>query len=201
MFLAQTQVTETVQRAIDAGTLGIAVMLTVVLIILGAGFYIFISKVITPLINQLILLITSQKEMVETASKAVEHSNETNRLMTVATNEQTGEIRLLRTDFKNYQTLQSDTVSALVDRFDKFDSSIEGLKVLIDRNAGDHGDIKALLVQMVEGMKLMQTDIKLLIPAPIKAEVTIVPPTLPPTDTPKPDANEGGGLPGSEAAA
>lgn len=193
-LLAQAQpVTETVQKAIDAGTLGIAVMLTVVLIVLGVGFYVFISKVITPLITQLILLIKDQKQMVESAGKAVEHSNETNRLVTVATNEQTGELRLLRKDFSAYQTLQTDTTAQLVERFDTFDTKFAGITQLIERNAGDHTELKDALLQLKDGLKELHDDVRKLIPPPpppaiVNNVTTVAPPAEKSADAPKDEA-------------
>lgn len=173
-------ITETVSNAIDAGTVGIAVLLAAGLLLLGGLMGLLIWKVIVPLLKQAVDMSSQVGKLIERTNGAIEHSNTTNTLQTEATNVQTGEIRLLRTDFRNYQTLQSDTLSALVDRFNHFDSQlakIDGLKLLIETSHGDHATIKGLLLQMVESMKSMHGDIRLLIPAlptpPQQIDVTL----------------------------
>lgn len=174
---AVNAITETVSNAIDAGTVGIAVLLAAGLLLLGGLMGLLIWKVIVPLLKQAVEMSSQVGKLIERTNGAIEHSNTTNTLQTEATNVQTGEIRLLRADFRNYQTLQSDTLSALVDRFNNFDNQlakIDGLKLLIETSHGDHADIKSLLTQMVEGMKGMHADIKLLIPAqPTQIDVTL----------------------------
>lgn len=182
--------TEVIKQTIEAGNFGLAVLLTVVLLVSVGGMALLIRNVITPLMKQLIELITSQKEMVASASKAVEHSNETNRLVTLATNEQTGELRLLRKDFSAYQTLQTDTTAQLVDRFDSFDTQLEGLKKLIESNAGDHKEILDALLKMAEGMKAVHDDVRRLLPAPTPPTTNIVNVNPPAPDT-KPDSSTG----------
>lgn len=179
---AVNAITETVSNAIDAGTVGIAVLLAAGLLLLGGLMGLLIWKVIVPLLKQAVDMSSQVGKLIERTNGAIEHSNTTNTLQTEATNIQTGEIRLLRTDFRNYQTLQSDTLSALVDRFNNFDSQlakIDGLKTLIEHNAGDHTEIKNLLLQMVDSMKVMHSDIKMLIPPtpalPQQIEVTVKP--------------------------
>ena len=183
-------VTETVSNAIDSGLQGIAVLLIVVLIILGLAMGLLILRVIVPLLKQSIQLTGQVSTMVERTSTAIEHSNETGTLQTQATNFQTGVIQgvdknivvlgekfeMLGRNFSAFGTLQSDTTAALVERFDTFDAQlakIDGLKLLIETSHGDHADIKKLLIQMVEGMHVIQTDIRLLIPAPSVAPTQI----------------------------
>jgi hypothetical protein len=193
---AVNAITETVSNAIDAGTVGIAVLLAAGLLLLGGLMGLLIWKVIVPLLKQAVDMSSQVGKLIERTNGAIEHSNTTNTLQTEATNVQTGEIRLLRTDFRNYQTLQSDTLSALVERFNTFDNQlakIDGLKLLIETSHGDHADIKGLLTQMVESMKSMHDDIRFLIPAPpqppTQIELTVKPsqPDAPPeaADLPK----------------
>lgn len=57
--------------------------------------------------------------------KVISDNSETQRLVVTATNEQTGEVRLLRTDFKSYQALQTETVQNLRDEMVSFKSDIQ----------------------------------------------------------------------------
>lgn len=57
--------------------------------------------------------------------KVISDNSETQRLVVTATNEQTGEVRLLRTDFKSYQNLQTETVQNLRDEMVSFKSDIQ----------------------------------------------------------------------------
>ncbi len=57
--------------------------------------------------------------------KVITDNSETQRLVVVATNEQTSEVRLLRTDFKSYQQLQTETVQNMRDELVSFKSEIQ----------------------------------------------------------------------------
>jgi len=106
------------------------------------------------------------------ATRAViQESNDINREtnivltdLTKSTNEQTGEVRLLRKDFASYQTLQTDTTAQLVERFSTFETQFDGIIKLIERNAGDHSEIKEALKDMAKGMRAMHEDVRKLMP-------------------------------------
>lgn len=132
--------------------------------------------------------------------QVIEGSNETQRLITVASNENTGATRQMastmegvRFDLRSYTSLHSDSVEQLtgsISRFEsqmvafggKLDTAIEN----INHNAGDHTEITRLVQQAIEEM--LNTKLELL--TAIKGAT---PPTPPPdkvidlngaTDTP-----------------
>jgi hypothetical protein len=126
--------------------------------------------------------------------KLLEASSETQRLITVATNENTGQVRQMNTtmdgmrfDLQSYTSLHSDSVEQLtgsISRFEsqmvafggKLDTAIEN----INHNAGDHTEITRLVTQAIE--QLLNTKLELLTaikgvtptpaPAPIEANIT-----------------------------
>jgi len=57
--------------------------------------------------------------------KVISDNSETQRLVVAATNEQTGEVRLLRTDFKSYQSLQTETSQNMLDELVSFKGEIQ----------------------------------------------------------------------------
>lgn len=109
------------------------------------------------ILKQMIDLATSYKSESADAREAyrqeaiatrnvVQESNDTHRAMIESMNIQTGEIRLLRSDFKNYQTLNSDTISGLRTDFDTLRKEVvEHVERLIkqsEENAQDHVESK-----------------------------------------------------------
>lgn len=127
--------------------------------------------------------------------KLLEASSETQRLITVATNENTGVTRQMnstmegvRFDLKSYTSLHSDSVEQLtgsISRFEsqmvafggKLDTAIEN----INHNAGDHTEITHLVQRAIEEM--LNTKLELLTaikgatpapaPTPIEANITL----------------------------
>jgi hypothetical protein len=127
--------------------------------------------------------------------QVLEANSETQRLITVATNENTGQVRQMnstmegvRFDLKSYTSLHSDSVEQLtgsISRFEsqmvafggKLDTAIEN----INHNAGDHTEITRLVTQAIE--QLLNTKLELLTaikgvtptpaPAPIEANITL----------------------------
>lgn len=120
-------IASSVTKAIDAGNIGIMVLLAIGLIVLGVIMGTLILRVLVPLLKQVIDLTGQVTTMIQRATEAIEHSNETNTLQTKATNEQTGaiqrvdknivdmsgKIEVLALNFGAYKTLQSDTTDAL----------------------------------------------------------------------------------------
>ncbi len=204
---AVNAITETVSNAIDAGTVGIAVLLAAGLLLLGGLMGLLIWKVIVPLLKQAVDMSSQVGKLIERTNGAIEHSNETNTLQTQATNVQTGEIRLLRGDFKNYQVLQNDTIALLADNITKFESTMVAFGAKLDtaidhinNNAKDHDDISALVQKAIEEMLTAKREIlveiaKLIPPATntitvntgSPAPIETVKPTDTPADTAKPD--------------
>lgn len=77
------------------------------------------------LIDSLLLVFSELKTDRLEHRKVITDNSETQRLVVTATNEQTGEVRLLRTDFKSYQSLQTETVQNLRDEMVSFKTDIE----------------------------------------------------------------------------
>lgn len=156
-------ISKTVTEAIDAGTIGVAVLLAVGLIILGVGMGLLIWRVIVPLLKQAIDMSGQVVSIIERTNTAITHSNETNTLQTAATNVQTGEIQkmgknveamggkmdFLSLNFSNYQTLTADTVANLLQEMVAFKGEIKGdieamltsvgaTKARVDEAVGNH---------------------------------------------------------------
>jgi hypothetical protein len=197
---AVNAITETVSNAIDAGTVGIAVLLAAGLLLLGGLMGLLIWKVIVPLLKQAVEMSSQVGKLIERTNGAIEHSNETNTLQTQATNVQTGEIRLLRGDFKNYQVLQNDTIALLADNITKFESTMVAFGAKLDtaidhinNNAKDHGDISALVQKAIEEMltakREILSEIAKLMPPP--APPTQIELTVKPSQPDAPPASEG----------
>jgi hypothetical protein len=122
-----------------------------------------------------------------------------------ATNVQTGEIRLLRGDFKNYQTLQNDTISLLADNIAKFETTMVAFGVKLDtaiddihNNAKDHQEITELVKKAIEEMltakKEILSAIGKLSPFPPSNVVTVNTGASPAPDAAKADAGDDSGL-------
>lgn len=126
--------------------------------------------------------------------QVIEGSNETQRLITVATNENTGISRQMNTtmegmrfDLKSYASVHSDSIEQLTGSFNRFESQMVAfggkLDTAIDHinhNAGDHTEITKLVQRAIEEMlntKLeLLTAIKGATPAPsptITADITL----------------------------
>lgn len=119
------------------------------------------------------------REVIHESNDIQRQTNTVLTELTKATNEQTGEVRLLRKDFSAFSVLQTDTTAALVDRFNSFDTQFEGLKALIERNAGDHTDIKDALLKMAEGIKAMHDDVLKLLPVSTITNIVNTAPAAP----------------------
>lgn len=77
------------------------------------------------LIDSLLSVFSELKNDRVEQRKVIADNSETQRLVVTATNEQTGEVRLLRTDFKSYQQLQTETVQNLRDEMVSFKSDVQ----------------------------------------------------------------------------
>lgn len=77
------------------------------------------------LIDSLLSVFTELKTERIEQRKVISDNSETQRLVVAATNEQTGEVRLLRTDFKSYQQLQTETVQNMRDELVSFKSEVQ----------------------------------------------------------------------------
>lgn len=77
------------------------------------------------LIDQMIQLVSEFRTDKVINRQVIEDNSTTNRAVTLAATEQTGEIRLLRTDFKSYTTLQSDSFVGLRDEMVAFRGEIK----------------------------------------------------------------------------
>ena len=181
-------ITQTVTKAIDAGNIGVMVLLTVGLIVLGVIMGVLILRVLVPLLRQVIELTAQVTTMINRTNDAIEHSNETNKLVAGATTEQTGaiqrvdknisdmsgKIEILSLNFGSYQTLQTDTTAGLVDRFDSFDTQLEAIKRLIETNTGDQTELKNAFMKVADEIKAMHDDVRKLFPPPPPTNVVNV---------------------------
>lgn len=77
------------------------------------------------LIDQMIQLVSEFRSDKVINRQVIEDNSTTNRAVTTAATEQTGEIRLLRTDFKSYTTLQSDSFVGLREEMVAFRGEIK----------------------------------------------------------------------------
>lgn len=132
-------ISKTVTQAIDAGNIGIMVLLAIGLIVLGGIMGVLILRVLVPLLKQVIELTSQVTAMINRTNEAIEHSNETNKLVAGATTEQTGAIQrvdkniqdmsgkveVLSLNFGAYQTLQSDTTDQLRAEMVSFKTDIQ----------------------------------------------------------------------------
>ncbi len=81
---------------------------------------------IDKLIDRLVEIFSTLNAEQGNSRKVISENSETQRLVVVATNEQTSEVKLLRADFKNYQSLQSDTVHNLREEMVSFKGEVQG---------------------------------------------------------------------------
>lgn len=137
------------------------------------------------------------------ALKIIEGNSETQRLITAATNENTGVSRQMNTtmegmrfDLKSYASIHSDSVEELTGSFNRFESQMVAFGGKLDtaieninHNAGDHTEITRLVQSAIEEMlntKLeLLTAIKGATPAPtpnITADITLHTNNEPPPD-------------------
>jgi len=127
--------------------------------------------------------------------QVLEANSETQRLITVATNENTGQVRQMnstmegvRFDLKSYTSLHSDSVEQLTGSISRFESQMVAFGGKLDiaieninHNAGDHTEITRLVTQAIE--QLLNTKLELITairgvtpapaPAPIEANITL----------------------------
>ncbi len=193
-------VTTTVTKAIDSGTVGIAVLLAVGLLVLGGLMGLLIWKVIVPLLKQAIDMSSQVGSLIQRTNSAIEHSNTTNTLQTEATNFQTGVIQgmdknivkmggqfdHLSRSFGDYQTLQSDTISGFRLDLDAFKLEVithmQRLMSISESNATRHEtadtervEIKSMLGEIIT----LVNNIKPPTPPPIEANVHIMTQPIP----------------------
>jgi hypothetical protein len=83
------------------------------------------NKRVDKLIDRLVDVFSTVNNEQVNMRKVISENSETQRLVVTATNEQTGEVRLLRADFKNYQQLQTETVQNLRDEMLAFKGEIQ----------------------------------------------------------------------------
>jgi hypothetical protein len=161
--------------------------------------------------------------------KIIEASSETQRLITVAINENTGSNRTMNTtmetmsrDLREYTTLHSDSVEQLVGAIERsesqmvaFGNALKGAVDDIHNNAKDHEEIVELVQKVIDEILIIKLDMRMafqqLIPTmnpPKTVESTVTLPqqievTVKQSEPAPTDASkdDGGALPGSGVAA
>lgn len=128
-------VQETIDKSISAGTIGIMVLLAIGLIILGGGMLFILVKIVVPLLERMTTLTSEITIIVQKTSARLDHNDETERLMTEAINgntgemrQQTSEIRLLRRDFKDYQTVTADEIEQVTTGYENIRAEMVSFK-------------------------------------------------------------------------
>lgn len=198
-------VTETVTAAIDSGSIGIAVLLAVGLIVLGVLMGLLIWKVVVPLLKQAIEVSSQVGVLIQRTNAAIEHSNVTNTLQTEATNVQTGfiqgmdknivkvvdEFKVLTRSFGDYQIANTDTISGFRLDLDAFKTEVithvQQLMTISEANSQKHDAADVERVEIKKMLGEILTLVNNIKPptAPIQAEVTIMPSPTPIDELPK----------------